>query len=1012
MKLSHLTLLVGTALLTQPLAGAGVSIASSNGDSRAVTPMLPPAATPAFHPAAGTYPKAQSVTITDATSGATIYYTTNGKTPSTASIKYKTAIAVSATETIKAIAVATGHTQSAVATAIYTIETPAATPEFKPKAGTYLSAQSVAISDATSGATIYYTTNGKTPTASSTKYKAAITVSATETIKAIAVASGHTVSAEATALYTIETPAATPVITPKAGTYLKAQSVTIADATKGATIYYTTNGKTPTTSSAKYSGPITVSTNETIKAIATASGHTQSALATAAYIIEVPAAAPVISPMGGKFTTAQMVTITDTTPGAVIYYTTNGTVPSASSTKYTGSITVSATETIEAIATAPGFDPSPVVSVSFTITPATEYTIGGMVSGLSGGSLILVDNGTDNLTVTSNGAFTFKTSLANGAAYSVTVGTPQPAGLTCTVANGSGTVMSADVTNVAVTCAPSTTGGGPSPFWIPFVASPVSGAADGQTGLFVIASNAIAAATAPTPAFVANTAPTLLGFAFQGFVSGGGTTYQTPAVLIYAAPDMAGNQHIYGLDLTDTSKVPAPKELTSLSVAPPQHICAVGQLETDLTMADSLAAIVYETAGTPGAMPGTTGYCNSGTGTYYAVPYSAGMTDDPSKYMITLPGATADNSAITNDGEPSALYLSSGALSGIELWDAANGNVLFYTDDTFTTSTTMQTSVPTPVACVNINAVLNGVKDSVGGRLLVAEVTTSGEVASGASYQLTAAGEAEQFFAGDAASCITDTSNLFFIGAPSGTATYAIYQEPVAATPPAQMLLSIPAPTLFTGQSLIGSDGTDLFLESTSISETGLSTSIEYVPEGTLSASATNIAGPYSGEVTSVFLAPASSPANDLIIVNELNVTGSPATESWEGFALSTTGTAKLTSPNAYLASFGTFTTELAGNLLELSGITDTTGTYGGGTFNQLDVSTLMATPLLAGGTAYAIPAGYLSSVSGFFGTSIAAGTMAAGSDAPLPSIGFAIDVSQHAILPITIKDTNVATWF
>ena len=81
---------------------------------------------------------------------------------------------------------------------------------------------------------------------------------------------------------------------------------------------------------------------------------------------------------------------------------------------------------------------------------STTYSIGGTVSGLSG-TVVLQDNGADNLSVSANGSFTFATPLAGGASYAVTVKT-SPSGQSCTVSNGSGTVAAANVTNVAVSC--------------------------------------------------------------------------------------------------------------------------------------------------------------------------------------------------------------------------------------------------------------------------------------------------------------------------------------------------------------------------------------------------------------------------------------------------------------------------------------------------------------------------------------------------------------------------------
>ena len=95
------------------------------------------------------------------------------------------------------------------------------------------------------------------------------------------------------------------------------------------------------------------------------------------------------------------------------------------------------------------YKPSPSNVLNINVG-TSEYTIGGTVSGLSG-SVVLQNNGTDNETVSSDGAFTFSTAIAESSPYAVTVLT-QPTGQTCTVTNGSGTVGSANVTNVSATC--------------------------------------------------------------------------------------------------------------------------------------------------------------------------------------------------------------------------------------------------------------------------------------------------------------------------------------------------------------------------------------------------------------------------------------------------------------------------------------------------------------------------------------------------------------------------------
>ena len=175
---------------------------STGGDQGMVVPVTmtivgtAATATPTFTPPGGSYSSTQSVKILDATVGAAIHYTLNGTAPTAASPVYSVPISVTATETIKAIAIAPGYTTSAIASATYTLTAPvAATP---------IATQTVTISEATSGATVYYTINGLTPTTSSTKYTGPIVFSTSAVLKFIAVAPNYTQSAVRTVTVTVQ----------------------------------------------------------------------------------------------------------------------------------------------------------------------------------------------------------------------------------------------------------------------------------------------------------------------------------------------------------------------------------------------------------------------------------------------------------------------------------------------------------------------------------------------------------------------------------------------------------------------------------------------------------------------------------------------------------------------------------------------------------------------------------------------------------------------------------------
>ncbi|MGC1128939.1 MAG: chitobiase/beta-hexosaminidase C-terminal domain-containing protein, partial [Candidatus Acidiferrales bacterium] len=196
--------------------------------------------TPIISPGSETFSGSVPVQITDATSGSTIYYTMNGSAPvvgASGTTQYAGAITVSATTTVNAIATAPGDTASAEATAVYTQQA-AATPVITPGTETFTGTVSVTMSDSTAGSTIYYTTNGNAPVvgaSGTTPYSAAFTASATTTVKAMTVASGFANSGVASATYTLQGSAATPVITPGTETFAGTVSVTMSDSTAGST---------------------------------------------------------------------------------------------------------------------------------------------------------------------------------------------------------------------------------------------------------------------------------------------------------------------------------------------------------------------------------------------------------------------------------------------------------------------------------------------------------------------------------------------------------------------------------------------------------------------------------------------------------------------------------------------------------------------------------------------------------------------------------------------------------
>ena len=245
-----------------------------------------------------------------------------------------------------------------------------AAPTFEPKPGKVPPHPTVSIACATTGATIHYTTDGTDPDLDSPVYSSPISFNADTTIKACAVKLGLATSKISVGNYIIDIPAvADPVFSVPAGTVEPNTSLEITCATEGATIYYTTDGTDPDETSTEYTSAIVINRSMTVKAVAMKEDFKNSKTISRAYHVDMPTVAtPTFSPAAGAVERGTEVTISCTTAGAVIHYTTDGTTPDATSPVYDGTpIEITAAVTIKAMATADDMLDSAVGSAAYTV---------------------------------------------------------------------------------------------------------------------------------------------------------------------------------------------------------------------------------------------------------------------------------------------------------------------------------------------------------------------------------------------------------------------------------------------------------------------------------------------------------------------------------------------------------------------------------------------------------------------------------------------------------------------
>ena len=295
---------------------------------------------------------------------------------------------------------AAGGTSITTAADQYVVVGKVNAPLINPSSGTYTSLSTITISTGTTGASIRYTKDGTIPSATSTLYSGPFTLTTSSTIIAYAIDGGMADSDTTTSLFTIQ--AETPTITSNDTAFITSTLVTLNTNTSGATIRYTTDGTDPTLASTIYSSVITLTSSVTLKAAAFKGGVVTSNIGTAVFTGQV--ATPTIAPNSGIYAGSVVVTITTSTPGAAIRYTTDGSTPNGTSTLYIGTFTQATAATIKAIAMLNGLNDSAIASAVYTfkaiapvITPVSGTYLASVnltiTTGTSGATIRYTKNG-------------------------------------------------------------------------------------------------------------------------------------------------------------------------------------------------------------------------------------------------------------------------------------------------------------------------------------------------------------------------------------------------------------------------------------------------------------------------------------------------------------------------------------------------------------------------------------------------------------------------------------------
>jgi hypothetical protein len=336
---------------------------------RTFTINLTQVATPQFSHTAGTHHNPFELEITCTTDDVLIFYIIDENEPQL----YTNPITIDApTTSIIAFATKTDYITSEDNEAVFEIST--ATPTFLLPEGGYATFLTIGLECITQGALIYYSLNEDAP---ETPYTEAIAIQETTTITIKAVHEIYGESPTATATYTINLPqVAQPSFTPSTtAPHHNAFTLTIASTTENTTIYFTTDGSFPTTSSQLYEEPITINSDTTrVRAIAIKAEYIDSIERDQIFTINT--ALPTLSVSGGVFSTPQSLTITTATNNADIYVSINN----EDEFLYTDPLQITENTTIVVYATHEIFGPTSNVTATYLFTTTYEGTFSRITS--------------------------------------------------------------------------------------------------------------------------------------------------------------------------------------------------------------------------------------------------------------------------------------------------------------------------------------------------------------------------------------------------------------------------------------------------------------------------------------------------------------------------------------------------------------------------------------------------------------------------------------------------------